>query len=281
MLSANDMARALGISSTAVCRYMRDNGLKISKKRMNALRKEKLRGRTKLTAAQQQVIREQYLKVPSKTLANQLGVSDTCLRTYLRNNSLVIPQKIVEARKRESRFQRGINPWNSGRVGIRVSKKSEFKKGDLPANTLTDGAITIRTHTNYKKGGVYQNKYIRVSLGKWVPLHRHVWEQAHGPIPRSHIIAFKDGDPMNCDLDNLSMISKAENAARNRNGAKASIAMRANFEEGNISDRRAASYLAVGDRELQQKLIKEAPALIQMKKKLIEIKNQRHEEYTT
>ncbi len=56
VMSANDMARVLGISSTAVCRYMRDNGLKISKKRMNELRTEKLRGRTKLTAAQQQVI---------------------------------------------------------------------------------------------------------------------------------------------------------------------------------------------------------------------------------
>ena len=41
--------------------------------------------------------------------------------------------------------------------------------------------------------------------------HRLIWEQAHGEIPKGYIITFLDGNPQNCVLENLAMISQAEN----------------------------------------------------------------------
>ena len=41
--------------------------------------------------------------------------------------------------------------------------------------------------------------------------HRWVWEQANGPVPPNHCIKFKDGDRTNCSLDNLYLVTRAEN----------------------------------------------------------------------
>jgi hypothetical protein len=67
-----------------------------------------------------------------------------------------------------------------------------------------DGTITIHVHTKSRKV-----KTIKVN-GKKVFLSRHVWEQAHGPIPPGLIITFRDNDPMNCDLSNLELTTHSE-----------------------------------------------------------------------
>lgn len=40
-------------------------------------------------------------------------------------------------------------------------------------------------------------------------LHRHKWEDAHGPIPEKHEIHHKDEDTLNNELDNLECVSKS------------------------------------------------------------------------
>lgn len=109
----------------------------------------------------------------------------------------------------EYRFKKGHIPVNKGKkmpdeVREKV-KHTFFKKGNLPHNTLYDGAIVTR---NDKSGHKY--KYIRISKGKWEALHRYVWEQKHGKIQDGFNVVFKDGDTLNCDIDNLECISNAE-----------------------------------------------------------------------
>jgi len=110
-------------------------------------------------------------------------------------------------------FKKGQTAWNKGMKGLQLGgEKGWFKKGNIPPNTKPegDGAITIRKN----KGIAY--KYIRIALGKWRQLHTHTWEQANGRhIPEGHIVVFKDGDTMNCALENLEMISYEENMQRN------------------------------------------------------------------
>lgn len=54
--------------------------------------------------------------------------------------------------------------------------------------------------------------YLNIKIGrKWVSYHRHLWEQAHGPIPAGLILAFKNGNTMDCRLDNLELLTRAEN----------------------------------------------------------------------
>ena len=117
-------------------------------------------------------------------------------------------------------FKKGLVPFNKGRkmpaAMYEQCAPTMFKKGHLPKNTKeADGAITIR----YDNRGV-PVKHIRQALGKWEYLSRHVWRQSHGEIPKGHIVIHRDGDSMNCDIDNLEMITRAENARRNYNKEK-------------------------------------------------------------
>jgi hypothetical protein len=188
---------------------------------------------------------------------------------------------LIEKRKKEgetlkrvgvkNRFKKGHNPANAGKTGVRVSPKSEFKKGHLPQNTLHDGAIRIRNDRNTKTGRVTPYKYIRIAKAKWVLYQRHLWEQHNGPIPKGHMIRFRDGDTMNCTIENLECISMAENARRNANRKKAIESFQANREEGYrtpseiLSDQYVAFTLSFGDKELRQE-IKKRPDLIALKR---------------
>ena len=45
-------------------------------------------------------------------------------------------------------------------------------------------------------------------------MHRYVWEQANGEVPEGYVVAFRDGNRRNCSLDNLYLLSRADNARR-------------------------------------------------------------------
>lgn len=113
-----------------------------------------------------------------------------------------------------TRFIKGQEPANKGKRieefmtadGIRRSSQTRFKKGQLPHNTKPIGYERID-----ENGYVY----IKVSMEhKMVLKHRYVWEQANGPIPDGHNIAFRDGNRQNCDLSNLYLLSRGDNARR-------------------------------------------------------------------
>ena len=116
------------------------------------------------------------------------------------------------------RFKSGHVPFNKGKKAdeylcqtkIEKLKHTSYKKGELPHNTKADGVITIRKDS---KGRLY--KFIRVEQAKWIHLHVYNWMQVHGPIPKGNCIVFKNYDTMNCDIENLMMISRKENMLRN------------------------------------------------------------------
>jgi hypothetical protein len=123
------------------------------------------------------------------------------------------------AKKGEStRFSQKQEPWNKGIkikgiVSEKAWKRMEktfYPKGNLPHNTKHDGAISIR----HSKGTPY--KYIRLSQSNWVLLHRHLWEQQNGPIPAGNLIRFIDGNSLNCDIENLQLISMKQNLIKNQ-----------------------------------------------------------------
>lgn len=180
-------------------------------------------GRTKVTPAQDRIIKKEYLNVPCKRLSDQLGISDTCLRTRMKQLGLVVPAHIIEQRKKDSRIKPGHVPSNKGkkqtefmsRKAIARTKATRFKKGHLPHNAVgfKDGDITVRQDHKNRAGKSY--KYIRLSLGKWYPLHQYRWEKKHGKLPKGHCLWFIDGDTMNCSVSNLELITRAENMRRN------------------------------------------------------------------
>lgn len=157
-------------------------------------------------------------------------------------------------------IKKGNIPPNKGKKqkeymskeAIDRTKATRFKKGNIPHNTLEDNAITERKDKN---GRIY--KYIRIKLAKWVLYHRYLWEQHNGPIPKGYNIQFRDGDTLNCDIDNLYMISRGEQMKNENSASK------------NLPDRAVAVYL-VGKKGKDKALIEEIksnhPELIELKR---------------
>jgi hypothetical protein len=69
---------------------------------------------------------------------------------------------------------------------------------------------TERTHTSgYVLIKIPNSKY-------FVRKHCYIWEQAHGKIPEGHNVIFLDGNKLNCELNNLALVTDGELGAMNR-----------------------------------------------------------------
>jgi len=137
-----------------------------------------------------------------------------------------IAKKYAGRCKKTGRFLPGTKPWNHGQKGLFTNNSAtKFQKGHMPHNTLSNGVLSLRYHAKEKKHYLY----IREEKGKWVLLNRHVWQRVHGPIPKGYCIAYKDGNIMNCQIENLFMLSRAENMRRNQNREKAAQSMKKRY----------------------------------------------------
>lgn len=217
-MTAPDIAGHLGFEKGFVRRKMKELGVYPGKQVILALKSKKIIGRTSFTKAEDRYIKKHYLTMPLKTIGKNLGRSDTGIRSRLKAMGLVVPRQIAEKRKEMGQFKAGRVPANKGlrqtefmsAKAIKRSAKTRFKKGNIPPNTKYDFAITVRTE---KTGRNYQ--WIRIGVGKWVPVHRYMWEKVNGKIPKGMSLVFKDGDSMNVDLANLELLTRKQLMQRN------------------------------------------------------------------
>ena len=89
-------------------------------------------------------------------------------------------------------------------------KGTMFKKGKDPQNYRPVGSQWIT-----------KDGYIEIKVkdpGMWKLKHRVIWEEHNGEIPQGEIVIFKDNNPLNCNIDNLMLISKGENVRVNAMG---------------------------------------------------------------
>lgn len=121
-------------------------------------------------------------------------------------------------------YQRGHEPGNKGKKWEdyipperleevrKAAAPTQFKKGQKPPNELPIGAIVINSY-GYK----LRKKQMTGTLWeRWEFLHRAVWEEHNGPIPEGMVVSFRDSNKLNCDISNLMLITKGENAAMSR-----------------------------------------------------------------
>ena len=114
------------------------------------------------------------------------------------------------------RFEKGQVSWNKGKKMSSDQYKNcaatMFRKGNIPANARAIGSERID-----------KNGYILIKIQdghknkNWIRKHRYLYEQAYGKIPKGHRVIFADGNNRNFDLDNLVLISNAEELIMNRN----------------------------------------------------------------
>lgn len=113
---------------------------------------------------------------------------------------------------RTGQFQKGNTPANKGKTwdqymspeGQKNSRKTTFKKGDIPKNHRELGTLVMRSD-----GYVYEKV---AEPNKCRPKHHLVWEENKGPIKEDHVIIFLDGDHWNYDISNLEMIPRRVHA---------------------------------------------------------------------
>lgn len=223
-MTQKEMSEALGVSKYAVWRHLTETGQRLPLDQAKALGRkaasEKLKGRSIFTPEQDEILKRDLLKYPVKVLAKRIGVSGTALNTRIKQLGLVIPLEIIQRNIQMGRLKKGNIPPNKGQKMDAATREkiahTWFVKGHLPHNTLSDGEITIRHQKSNPSGkNPKPYKFIRLAQGRWVELHRHLWRQANGPIPKNHVVVFRDGDTMNCELDNLELITRKENMLRN------------------------------------------------------------------
>lgn len=84
------------------------------------------------------------------------------------------------------------------------------------------------SHHNFRPAlQPYENAgrmYIKLTKhGKPKAYNRYVWEQHKGAIPKGHLIVHNDGNNLNCNIDNLSCVSRAQLVRRNYDKADKSL----------------------------------------------------------
>lgn len=155
------------------------------------------------TAAEAEELRRLAGSMSRKQLAAHFGTTDAGIKQAMKTRGIKTG--------RTGKFKPGNVPWSKGqKMPAGWGGATRFKKGQLPHNTRKDGDISIRS---YNSGHKY--KYIRISLKRWELLHRVNWVKAYGPIPNGMLVAFKDGNQMNCEPDNLFLETVEDHMRRN------------------------------------------------------------------
>ena len=184
-------------------------------------------------------LREAYPKTSTKAMAAYLGRP---IGTVYQKSAVLGLQKTAEfladpksgcrlhkgtTAGSKTQFRKGATPFNKGmrRPGWAPGrmKEGQFKPGQrsgvasknwVPVGTImpdSDGylRIKVREAVSGSEPTGFGNKYA------WPQLHRKTWQEHHGEIPAGHIVTFKDGNKANCAIENLVLMSMADNARRN------------------------------------------------------------------
>ena len=123
-----------------------------------------------------------------------------------------------------SRFSAGLEPWNKGIPGSTGNhpntQRTQFKAGRAPEearNYQPIGSLRI-CKDSYLERKVTDGQSIAPAR-RWVGVHRLVWEETNGPIPKGHAVVFKPGmastDVDAITIDAVELITRAELMRRN------------------------------------------------------------------
>jgi len=102
------------------------------------------------------------------------------------------------------------------RLGFnRTGGNGQFQKGQIGPTTKEvghesnlNGYISVKI-ADKPIDGVHTYKKRKAN---WMPKHRYIYEQHHGPIPKGWIVVFLDGNSRNFDPDNLYALPRSVHA---------------------------------------------------------------------
>lgn len=200
--------------------YRGNHGIRNYKKQLS--KEEYWKYQTKYPQGMYEYIRDNSWGVSSKEMAEKVKelfgyeMTPTCMKQFRQRHG--IKSGVT------GWFRKGRAPGTKGKTIEEICKHdpeklarvraTQFKKGDRPVNEMPVGTIVVSSD-GYK----LRKKQMEGTIWeRWEFLHRAVWEEHNGPIPEGMMITFKDSNKLNCDIDNLMMITKGENSALTRYG---------------------------------------------------------------
>ena len=109
---------------------------------------------------------------------------------------------------KNTRFKKGITPWNKGLKGYMGANATSFKKGSVPANLRPIGSerISVDGYTEIKTG-----------KAKWELKHRVKYKEYNGEIPKGYVVMFANGNKQDFRKENLIAISRNQLKTVNKN----------------------------------------------------------------
>lgn len=175
------------------------------------------------------MLRARYADVPAAELARELGCKIHIVHAKANKLGLKKSEAFHESpasgrlkpgdlRGAATRFVKGGVSHNAGRKGLDMggrSHETRFKKGQRPFNWVPVDSYRVNS-LGYLDRKIRDDR--RGALN-WEGVHRLVWIEANGPIPRGHVVAFKQGRRTikleEITADALELITNAEMGRRN------------------------------------------------------------------
>lgn len=112
------------------------------------------------------------------------------------------------------RFSAGHETWNKGAKGWKAggrSAQTRFRPGNRPHTWRPIGTERV-TYDGILQRKVCESGY---PPDDWKAVHVMVWEEENGPVPRGHVVVFKDGNRERIALENLELVTRRELMRRN------------------------------------------------------------------
>lgn len=223
-------------------------------------------GNKKWPTKKQDKLIKLYATNPNIVISKKMGISEGAVMARAFKLGLKKDPEWLKNQGKKFWFKKGHQPWNQGTKGLmnitEKAKASMFKKGIRPVNSYDGNGVVVFRRSKKSEAKSESYYYIKISDQKWEPLHRHIWEQKYRLIPNGMMLVFKDGNTRRCVIENLELITRAENMKRNSGVA-------------NLPDSMVAYYLSVKSRKvdlaLKEELLKH-PKLLDIKRNEFKLK---------
>jgi hypothetical protein len=171
------------------------------------------------TEDERRILKEMYPHHTAKEVAAVLGKNTSSVHNQARFLGVKAAKERLQQAGKElsktkksaaARFKKGNTPANKGRKVSQETyekiRRTMFQKGHTPVN-----------HKEIGSERVSRDGYVEVKVAepnKWRHKHRVLWEQANGLIPKGYNIQFRNGDKTDIRLENLYIISRQEQLAK-------------------------------------------------------------------
>lgn len=213
--SGKSMSRKFRVSNSVVKLVFKNHNIIIPENIKNEFRSKAMQDKTTFTPEEDAIIIDNYLDLPIKRIGKLIGRSYTGINGRLRQLGLSIPQELRDERKKMGMYRKGSTPANKGKkMSSEVYERTKhtfFKKGNIPHNAKNDWEEVQRSDSSGRA-------YWRIKLpGKRKLVYKHIWlwEKEYGEVPTGYNIIFKNGNSLDCRIENLECISNAELMSKN------------------------------------------------------------------